>query len=557
MSNILTPISLWKNFNDGLEVMPVTLGERIEDGVKYEYVNFSGRDTGMGRVTVYGVLAVKENNPAHECVLILRDSLQEIDEAMLAYFVKCGYSALCVDYGGERDGAERYTIYPKNVEYANAVKCGRYKDYVDVSADQTSWYEWVAVGIYARKYLAEKFSTESIGLVGVRDGGEIAWKLAVAAQFSCAVTISACGWNSYKNFPKFNGKEPELNEERYRFVAGIDSQAYAPYVRCPMLILCTTNDAAFDYDRAYDTYSRINPRYAKFSSICYSINCGSLIDSRGTNDLFMFLDSNVKERHVFMPKPVQLTVFADGDENLVVKTKCDSQGIVEKCGVYFAEDSFDFATRDWSAATLKRVINPHESEYYLNVYEKTTTVFVLCYAVYSNGFTVWSKLSVKKISGNFRNGSAKSSIVYINKFGTECFSIADCSNCAVGGILLTDDEVLPQIVTMQGLKGIYSKCGLTTHRIKNAKYCPSKDSILKFDICSDEDISLDVSLVNGSDGYTYSAKMYILGGVWQSGTLKVKVFKNHMGVSLTDFSKCQSLSFVGSGKFALNNLIWL
>lgn len=557
MSSIITPISLWKNFNDKLEVMPVTLGERIDDGIKFEYLNFSGRDTGMGRVTVYGVLATKENNSPKECVLILLDSTEEIDEQLLAFFVKSGYNALCVDYGGEREGVERYTLYPNNIKYANAVKSARYKEFVDGAANQTCWYEWVAVGIYAGKFLREKFSTDKIGLIGMRDGGEIVWKLAYAAQFSCAVTVSACGWKAYKGLEKFSGKEPEFDDERYRFVAGIDSQAYAPYVRCPVLMLCTTNDAAFDYDRAYDTYSRINPEYARQSTITYSVNSGSCIDSRSTNDLLMFLDSNVKDRHVFIPKPVKVNVFADEQENLVAKVECDSLGIIEKCGVYFSEDCYEFATRAWTAAPLKRSVNSHESEFYLNVYEKTSAIFVLCYAVYSNGFTVWSKLTLKKISGSFRNGRAKSKIIYINKFGKDCFSIADCSGSAVGGILLTDDEALPKIVKYDGLEGVYSKCGLLTYRIKSKQFCPDKDSILKLDVCSEEDITLEVGLKNKNDGLVYSVKLYILGGVWQSQTLRAKLFKNGNGISLTNFVDCQSLSVKGSGKFALNNLIWL
>ncbi len=557
MAKILTPVSLWKNFNDKLEVMPVTLGEKVDGGVKFEYLNFSGRDTGMGRVTVYGVLATREVNPAHECVLILRDSLDDVDEELLAHFVQHGYSVLCVDYGGERDGVERYTQYPGNVRYANAVWAGRYKDHADISADHTCWYEWVAVGIYARKFLSERFDTQNIGVVGIRDGGEIVWKLAYAAQFSCAAVIGACGWRAYKGYGKFSDKEPEFDDERYRFVAGIDSQAYAPYVRCPILMLCTTNDPSYDCDRAYDTFSRINPEFTRQSCIAYSINCSNRVDARSTNDLFMFLDSFVKGRHVFIPKPVEVDVFSDENNDLVARVLCDSLGIIEKCGVYFAEDSYDSATRAWTAATLKRTINPIESEFYLNLYEKTSAIFVLCYAVYSNGFTVWSKLKIKKVSGNFRNGSAKSSIIYTSKFGTECFSIADCTDYDVGGILLTDNDVLPRIVTIEGLMGIYSKCGLMTNRIKSPQYAPDKDSILKLDVCSEEDITLEVSLRNTVDGNFYSVKLYILGGVWQSQALKPKVFKNQNGVSLTSFADCEALSVIGSGKFALNNLIWL
>lgn len=537
--------------------MPVSLGERIEDGVKFEYIHFSGRDTGMGRVTIYGVLATKEINPVRECVLIMCDSLDEIDEQMLAYFVKKGYNALCVDYGGERVHVERYTQYPNNVSYANVEKCGRHKDFVDMTADQTCWYEWVAVGIYARKFLVEKFQTENIGLVGIRDGGEIAWKLAAVQKFSCAVTVSACGWHAYRGFEKFLGKEPEFNHERYRFIAGIDSQAYSPYVKCPMLMLCTTNDKNFDYDRAYDTFSRINPEHISLSAITYSINCGSRIDVRSTNDMFMFLDSNVKDRHVFMPKPVKVEVFVDEDDNLVARAISDKMGIIEKCGVYFAEDTYDYSIRDWNYAPLKRTINAGESEYYLNIYEKTKTVFVLCYAVYSNGFTIWSKMAVKKVNGNFRNGRSKSNIIYTNKFGTECFSLADCSRYAIGKMFLTDDEMLPQIVTMQGLKGIYSKCGLLTNRISSLQYAPDKDSILKLDVCSEKDITLEVTVLNREDGNVYAVKLYVLGGVWQSQTLRAKVFKNQNGVSLTSFTNCEKLSVLSKGKFAVNNLIWL
>ncbi len=537
--------------------MPVSLGEKLEGGVLYEYVNFSGRDTGMGRVTIYGVLATNAITPSHECVLLFGDSGEGIDEALLAYFVKNGYSALCVDYAGKRAGADRYTEYPENVVYANLSQCGRYKDFVDVDAEKTCWYEWVAVGVFARKYLSEKFATENVGLVGIKDGGEIAWKLAAVRKFACMVAVNACGWKAYNGYSKFQGNEPQFDDERYRFIAGIDSQSYAPYVKCPVLILCSTCDPSFDYDRAYDTFSRINREFAAQSSVSYSVNSGLFVDLSSTKDMFMFLDSFVKERHVFMPKPAEISVEVDDLNNLIARINCDGMGIIEKCGVYLAEDCYDFATRDWTVAPLKRVINPHESEFYLNVYEKSSAVFVVCYAVYSNGFTVWSKLAFKKIGGKFRNSRTKSKIIYTNKFGSECFSVADCSSISVGGIFLTDNQTLPQIVTRNNLSGIYAKGGLITNRIKTPQFSPDADSILKFDICTDEDALVEVKITNHDDGNVYSVTLNIIGGVWQSQILSAKVFKNERGISLTDFTRCDSLAVICDEKFALNNLIWL
>lgn len=557
MANILTPAALWGNFNADLDVLPVTLGERTEDGVKYDTVKFSGRDTGMGRVSVFGVLASDEKNPSERCILVLCDSKDKVDEKLLCYLVKNGYSALCVDYAGIKEDTDRFTEYPANVEYANLSKCGRHKDYADDSADKTCWYEWVAVGIYAHKYLSEKFHTENIGLLGIADGGEIAWKLAYAAKFSCLVTVNACGWLAYKGFAKFEGKEPQFDDERYRFVAGIDSQSYAPYVKCPVLILCSACNPDFDCDRAYDTFSRINPEYATKSFISYSVNSGSQINYGATSDMFKFFAINLNGNERFIPRPAKISVSSDEEQNLVCRVICDNSLLVEKCEVFFATDNYDYVTREWCPAPLKKVINANESEHFLNVYEKASLLFVVCNVTYSGGFTVWSKIAVKKISGKFRNSRAKSKIIYNNKFGAECFVVNDDATNAVSGVFLPDNEAFPALIEMNGLSGVYSKYGLKTNRIKSAQFLPSQDSILKFDITAENNEVVEVMLKSRTDGNIYSVKLNVVGGVWQSQMLSAKMLKNQNGVSLVSYTQCDTLIIVCSGKYALNNLIWL
>ncbi|MGN0803998.1 MAG: alpha/beta hydrolase family protein [Candidatus Coproplasma sp.] len=557
ISMILTPISLWKNFDGGLELLPAILKERTENGVKYEYVNFSGRDTGDGRVIIYGVLAYNESNPSKDCVLILQDSGVEPDEKLLAYFVKKGYSAFCVDYSGNCSGREIYTLYPEKVSFANLNNCKESINTVGDSAMNTCWYEWTAVGAYARRFLCERFATDRVGLIGIGDGGEIAWKLAYVAKFACAVVVNACGWRAYKGINKFNAYTTDFNDNNYKFLAGIDSQAYAQFVKCPMLLLCATGDKNFDYDRAYDTFSRINPEFAGTSSIAYSLNCGNRIDLSSDNDMFMFLDSNVKKRYVFIPKPVELNIVTDENDNLVAQVLCDKLGIVEKCGVYLAEDDFDFSTRNWCSAPLKKRLNAYECEYSLNVYEKSQSVFVLGYAVYSSGFTVWSKISAKRIGGRFRNSRAKSKIIFSSKFGADCFSSDDCSAHSVGGIFLIDDDTLPKIINMEGLDGVYSKCGLKTSRIMSPQFAPDKESILKFDVCTEEDAQVILKFNTKTGAEEYSLTLDIKGGFWQNMIIEPKSLKNKNGLSLSDFTECQSVSVTSEAKFALNNLIWL
>ncbi len=511
----------------------------------------------MGRVTVYSILASSESDPSNAGIILFFDSNKGLDESMLAFFVKHGYTALAVDYAGRREGVDRYTRYPQNVYYANISFCGRSKDFVDDTAFKTAWYEWVGVGIYARKFLIERLNNPNIGVIGIRDGGEIVWKLACAAQFSCAVTVAACGWLAYRGYQKFKGEKPEFDDERYRFIAGIDSQSYAPHIKCPMLMLCTTDDAGFDYDRAFDTFARINPKYASSSIITYSLRSGARIDSSSTRDMFLFLDSYVKERYVFIPKPAEVEIYADEKDNLVARTVYDDTGIIERGGVYYSEDSFNSADRDWATAPFKSKINDHDGEYFLNVYEKTGTIFALCYVVYSNGFTVWSKLAVKKIEGKFRNSRAKERIMYANQFGEDCFTIANGDKYAIGGIFLEDDFFMPKQVEVNGLKGIYSECGLTTNRLICPQFAPDKDSILKIDVCPERDMTIELVLKNVENGEKYTSKIIALGEVWQSVILKAKVFKNKDGISLNNFTECVSLTVTGEGMYAVNNLMWL
>lgn len=555
MSNILTPLSLWKNFDDSLPAEAQTLSSKTDGGVKTEYLSFCGRDTGAGRVKIYAAFMSDASAPSDDVVMLIPDSSSSVDEALMKFFVRRGYSVLMADYRGEWD-CENYTVYPENVSYANLRTCGRHKDFVDEDAFKTSWYEWVAVERYAYKYLKERGGIGKIGVVGIRDGGEIAWKLAASIEFACCVTVCAAGWKTYSGYCKFGSQEPVLDEERYRFIAGIDSQAYAPFVKCPVLMLCSTNDERFDYDRAYDTFSRINEDFAELSVISYSVHCNGCIDVQGTKDMFLFLDRFVRERQVFLPKPAVITVMADEEQNLIARAEFDEQGVPEEFGMFMAEDCIDSVMREWTPAPYKGG-EGHVRDFYLNIYEKTTVVFAFCYARYTNGFTVWSRMAVRKVSGKFKNMKKRCRVIYTAKSGVDSLSIADRS-FALGGVFLTSDAVLPQVVEKaDGLKGAYSVCGLLTYRLDNPCYAPEEDSILKLDVICDNPADIIFGMQDVKTGETFTAVHNIAGGIWQRVLLESKDFKNEQGMHLASFNRNLKFTINCGEQYAVNNVMWL
>ncbi len=558
MSNILTPISLWSNFDVSLDIKAEIKSEVISQGVKIEKITFLGRDTGNGRVKIAAAFASEPQTPVAGTVLIMPDSTQTIDEGLLKFIVKHGYAALMVDYRGEWEDCAFHTEYPENIAYANTAKCGRRKDYVDTNAQQTSWYEWAGVGLYARKYITERTGSDNIALLGLRDGGEIVWKMGVAEQFSCIVPVCAAGWKAYAGVSKYLSKEISFDEERYRFIGGIDSQAYAPYVRCPVLMLCSTNDERFDYDRAYDTFSRINATYITGSAISYSVRGNSSVGAKSVSDMFLFLDKHLKKRQVFIPRPAEVAVEVDESSNLIAKITPDNQGVVEECNVYLSEDSMDSALRDWLVCPLQKKTEENVQTFFLNIYEKTSTIFVLCSVKYSNGFTVWSKMTVKKISGKFRNMQSRCRVLYSSDFGADGFSIADPVRNALGGIFFTDASLLPAIVEKaKGIKGLYCSSGLSTYRLNNPRFAPASGNMLAMDVYCDKTASISISVLDLNSGEEYINKVQIIGGVWQNTVLESKAFKTASGVTLENFAFGMKLKITCAAEYAVNNVMWL
>jgi dienelactone hydrolase len=558
LSELFTPISLWKDFKADLPLNVTVLEEKSDGEYIYEHVIFDGRKIGDKRVKIYGVFAFKDGSSLPtECIYIIPDSKRTIDESLMRLYLEHDYCVFMVDYRGEWKDTERYSVYPDEVSYANAVKCGKRKNRCERLANQTCWYEWVALCLYGCQFIKQRHGGDcKIGLVGIRDGGEIAWKLATLYPFNGMAVVSAVGWKGYKGVPKFGNDELLMTEERYRFIAGIDSQSYAPFVKCPVILLCSTNDSRFDYDRAFDTLARINPEFADDSTISFSVQCNSYIGANSTRDMFMFFDKTIKGRQVFIPEASSVSITVDDKQDLVADVKVDERGRVEKVCLFFAEDCLDPFLREWTYGDLMSQTD-YNYRFSLGAYEKTTKIFALSYVTYSNGFTAWSKITVKNIGGKFRNSKNKCRVIYSSREGVNGFCVSTNDGYTSGGTFLNNNDVLPQLVYKQDIQGIYSICGLTSYRITSPRYAPEQNSILKLDVFVDESAELVLTMFDVEAIKMYTVKLDIVGGVWQSIIIESKQFKSMQNVSLSDYKHSLRFGIYCKVPYAINNVMWL
>lgn len=561
-NKILTPTTLWNDFDDQLPLNESVLGERDAGKVCLRTVRFAGRAVGEARVDIFARYAEPCEGDKYPALLILPDADRTIDDAAVLRFASLGYAVLMPDYRGSWRGAEGYTVYPEAIGYANLRESERHFDHADETAKETSWYEWVAVARYCIRYLRAQPNVGKIGVIGIRAGGDIAWQLAATCDdLSCAIPVCAGGWRAYRGVNKY-GDAPELkmDDERYRFIAGIESQSYAPYVRCPILMLCSTNDELFDADRAFDTFSRIAPNCDK--TFYFAARYNGHIGNTGLNDLDLFIGKYLKGREVFIPAPAEVAIEEDTDGELVARIRFDRNGEVKYCEVYMAEDMCESAMRDWVRCEFKRKEGDEAQIFRLNAVRGAKRVFAYAKTKYSCGFAVSSKIAVKKIDQNYANSVEPCRILYSSRSGRDSFTVArfDRSEIMADCFLENSQPPVDLVEGPFGISGVTSEYGLKLFRINDPRYCPAENALLKFDAYAPQTTTVQITVratKNGKD-IIYQCNLFLPGcESWTDHVLSAKDFKTDGNRPLASLRGAKYIAFYSEGRFCINNLLWL
>ena len=115
-NKILTPITLWSDFNDTLPLQPQILSDSTEDGVAVSRVRFSGRAAGDGRVHIFALFARPVGDKDCPAVLVLPDCRLTADKTLVKMFAKKGYAVLMPDYRGVWGEETDHTVYPQAID---------------------------------------------------------------------------------------------------------------------------------------------------------------------------------------------------------------------------------------------------------------------------------------------------------------------------------------------------------------------------------------------------------------------------------------------------------
>lgn len=565
---ILSALSLWKKFQISSlsNVSEQEIEASFSDTVCSE-IRFSGRTVQDGTVEIFSRFFKPVTGERFPSILLLPDlnATRAQNDELAAYFVKRGFSVLVLDFAG--CGAENVrTEYPQSLSYARRENAKLLS--LNETADKTCWFEWAYTALYATEYLKSRSDTDKIGVVGIRAGGELTWMLMLSENIACGVPVNAAGWLSYFDYDKFaENAESNMSDERHRFIAGIEAQSYAPFVKCPVLMLCSVRDYSFDYDRAYDTFSRTAVKDG--SAIVFCAGSGPCISPDGLKDLDLFLERHLKGREIFIPSGLNVSLKEE-DGKLIADVELDEGGIAESAGVYYAEtgEESESAYREWQLAKRVDAAELRGGKFSASVapFKGAKYAFFYAYAKYLNGFKAVSKIVAKRFSEE--KEQIKSRVIYSGE-DLACFSVADHEKYAIGGIFLESEAEPKKIEGYGKIRGAYSPGGIRTYKISSPKFVANEEAFLEFDVYAKRDFTLKIFTevsVKDDKFKSFVARERIKGGgKWKRIVLKANDFKeSNTSEPLPSFSLARALGFDEENgeyeektEFAVTNILWL
>lgn len=554
--SILSPMLLWKDFKIKYPLQESKTSEEVFDNVIYSDVYFSGREVEDGRVRIFGVFAKSralKKTAKSAGILILPDARESINLELVNLYVKQGYSVLMVDYRGETAGVDNYTRYPKSLSYANYERAANSMDSCAINAKKTCWYEWVAVAKYALNFLKSQRDLDSVGVLGIKAGAEIGWQLcATEDSVTCFVPLFCSGGRVYKGYYKNGEQDLPMNDDRLRFLAGLDASAYAQYLNCPTLFLTAPNSVFSDAERCIDTFSRvpkITPTYFNFSSAYTDV-----LDFDCKKDVDLFFAKYLLSFKIDFPKEAKLTLNVEGGVAVVTVEELDfSVHKPKKVTTFLAEGVFNPSFRHWKEL---KIYSEEEGKQVYRHKISSSSSFITAYSVitYRNGLTLSTKIAFRKFTSI---AFPKDNLIYSGKYGIPSVSVSSLSKKSVGGIFYNGEKPY-SVKTIAGINGLYCQEGVIFNNFNSDFFRLSEYSLLKFDVFTEKYCRLTVSLIvenKGSVGeYSYDVILKP-AVVWKDVLIRLSDFKSAFRRSIEDYSGIRALKIYSDVPFAVNNML--
>ena len=557
--NILTPTTIWKDFNISF-IPSAKIVQEFSVGKKtYTKLYIDGQTIGEEKVEIFATLVKGSFKGKKPAILLLQDFEYGFDDALVSALVDQGYVVLSIDIAGQNED-NQHTVYPEQISYANYKEVANKLFEVEGDVTETCWYEWVCATRHALKYLVNLPFVSKVGGFGIGKSATVMWQVVATDEKVCCATFALnAGWAGYKNIYKFSGKgEPHFSNNMYKYIAGIEPQSYAMHVKCPILMLSATNSDEYDCDRALDTVSRTAE--GVFKATHYSVNYRNRVSGQAFENAILFFDEFLSNQAKGLVATSDISCeIVDG----VIEVKVMTASEVKKVELYASEEVYKPSERCWQLVCDGKKEKDGVYKFTYSPYHKSNQVTFFAQIYYKNKFVSSTKIINKKFEEKEVLPTHKTKILYSSRlcFGESAFSSANQDLEDRRQINLDKENRVQVKKGAKNIEGVCSKWGLLTFKFATKRDMPIDGSILMFDVCSKTQTNLTVKLISDYFGESveYMANIKIIGGdIWQNVQIESNKFKTAEGLVLKTYEKINAMAFENSGEeFLLNNVLWV
>lgn len=564
--NLLTPTIIWKDFAVG-EIKSETLSTCADRGFSVLHLRIFGEEVKDGTVGIYAVLVRKAQIDIAPAIVLVQDFKGGADLTLAETLAEKGYSVLAVDIAGETDfnlnaaagGVEKpYTLYPQSLSFANFDNESENRAEIEGDASETCWYVWGRVIRYAIEYLKTQPLVSKIGVFGLGRAATPVWQvLSADCGISCAVIVANAGWKGYRGINKFGDTpEPQFTDDALKYLAGIEPQAYAAHVKCPLLLVSPTNNPEFDIDRAYDTVSRIDEKV--YTAVDYSVGGRFEISADCFDGATCFLEQFLVKRTPSLAGDISVKGTFTGGA-VKVEVSPDTKKL-KNLSVYFSEEEISPALRFWNREN--KAVSEKDGVYEFNYtpYHGSGAVMFFARAEYENGQKICSNIVCKKFDADKTTQINRRRVFYSSRMavGVNGFYPAkEVSNEAIKVNFDKDAAVKIKNGPMD-IAGLCCKNGLLTFKINTKKYKPNDSAMFMSDVFA-QGGELCIKAITDFFGKKteYVATIKLIGDFWQNVQVELANFKTQEGMPLKSYEDVEALEFFADGEFLINNLLWV
>ena len=561
--NILTPKAVWSGFNIASAPKAEIIDELTKDGVTYTQMYIEGNEVGDSKTLIYGLMAKKEQLTLAPAILLLQEFQSEIDIALINDLVSKGFTVLSIDLAGEREDKESYTIYPEKCDYANYEKVKGDLYTVKKDVRQTCWYEWGSACRYALAYLKSRVFVSKVGGLAVGESATVLWNVAgMDENLQSACFVLNAGWVGYRGTEKFGGKvEQQFSDNMYKYIAGVEPQSYATHVKCPSLVLSSTNSKLYDCDRAYDTVSRIDNVY---KALHYSADSLERVNLDAYKNMLIFFGETLnKKANAKSTLPKEMEIKCDLVDGFIKVEVLPDATNLKEVSIFVSEEKVIPCERSWKKISNGVKNTDGSFTFKCLPYSQSGIIITYAQATYKNGFNICSNIVAKKFSEKEVLPSHKSTIIFSSREENmqSYFLPASQGNIVKGkNSLICSESVQVKKGPMQ-LEGVYCNGGLLTFQVGAKKDTPKEDAMLMLDVYGKEKGVFTVKLIADYFGnkVEYACSQKIAGGeVWYNLKFERNYFKTAEGRVLKEYKKINAIEFnFDGGEFLINNALWV